>query len=336
LANRKQHVFVNNIEGSALSSVKFVKTGVPQGSILGPTLYLIYVNDFKLSINDCHSTKYADDTSLLVTESQEISLQDSAKLVLDKIKIWFSSHKLIMNESKTNVIHFSSSKDVNELIEVIVDDETILTPCDHTKFLGLYIDSKLNWSEHINKLCKKLSVSTFALRYIRDKVERKYLIQIYYAIFQSHILYGIIFWGNSSVTNINRILLVQKKAVRVLAGLNYYDSCKEAFVNLNIMTVINLYLFETLMFVRKNLPKIDCDKVNHTHDTRAKNQFIRPLKHRTHIYEKSATYSGTQLYNALPNAIKQLNISSFKKKLTVYFINNPFYCISEFNARNIV
>ena len=100
----------------------------------------------------------------------------------------------------------------------------------------------------------------------------------FYAIFESHIRYGIIFWGNSSKTNVNKILLIQKKAIRVLAGLQYKDSCREYFVSLKIMTVISLYIYETLLFVKNNLSLLKQDEISHLYETRGKHTFVRPQK----------------------------------------------------------
>ena len=330
LSNRKQHVQVNSKIGTASSSTENVESGVPQGSILGPVLYLIYVNDFTLCINNCHVTKYADDTSLLLRKLQNIDSALSAIEILNDVKTWFASHKLLMNEAKTNIVYFSNNThDKNTTIQ-IESENVLLKSTDHTKFLGLYLDKELNWSVHMNKLCNKLSSSLFALRIVKNKLEAHSLIQVYYAIFESHIRYGIIFWGNSSKTNVNKILLIQKKAIRVLAGLQYKDSCREYFVSLKIMTVISLYIYETLLFVKNNLSLLKQDEISHLYETRGKHTFVRPQKHRTKIFEKSVSYSGIKLYNSLPNNVKELKFPLYKKKLKLFFINNCLYTMDDF------
>ena len=100
LSNRKQHVQVNSKIGTASSSMETIESGVPQGSVLGPVLYLIYVNDFTLSIDKCHVTKFADDTSFLLTKLQCFDFTSSAIEILNDVKTWFASHKLLMNEAK--------------------------------------------------------------------------------------------------------------------------------------------------------------------------------------------------------------------------------------------
>lgn len=330
LSNRKQHVQVNSKMGTATSGMENVESGVPQGSILGPVLYLIYVNDFTLSINKCHVTKFADDTSFLLKKLQNFDFAISAIEILNDVKTWFASHKLLMNEAKTNIVYFSNSvNDKNTTIQIEMEQCT-LKSTDHTKFLGLYLDKELNWSVHLSKLCSKLSSSLFALRTVKNKLEASSLIQVYYAIFESHIRYGIIFWGNSSKMNVNKILLIQKKAVRVLAGLQYKESCKEHFVSLQIMTVISLYIYEILLFVKNNLSLLKQDEISHVYETRGKHTFVRPQKHKTKIFEKSVTYNGIKLYNSLPNSLKELNLPLFKQKIKLFFKNNPLYTMDDF------
>jgi hypothetical protein len=98
LQDRKQCVFISSVEGAALSDVETVRIGVPQGSILGPILYLIYVNDFVAAIADCYSSLYADDTSVLVTEQANTNIKNAVCKKLSEIKQLFSSHKLVIYE----------------------------------------------------------------------------------------------------------------------------------------------------------------------------------------------------------------------------------------------
>ena len=130
-------------------------------------------------INKCHGshgTKYADDTSFLLRKFQTFDFAISAIEILNDVKSWFASHKLLMNEAKTNIVYFSnSSNDKNSIIQIDLENCT-LKSTDHTKFLGLYLDKELNWCTHLNKLCNKLSSSLFALRIVKNKLEAKSLI----------------------------------------------------------------------------------------------------------------------------------------------------------------
>ena len=235
-----------------------------------------------------------------------------------------------MNPRKTNIINFDPSN-VNSELMVIQFNSIQITPCENTKFLGLQIDSKLNWKAHVHNLSKKLNSSLFALRVLHTKIDAASIKQIYFAVFQSHLSYGILFWGNSSVSNVNRLLLIQKKVIRLLAGLSYRESCREAFVQLKIMTVVNLYLYVILLYVENNLEKFNANSANHSYGTRAKNMYIRPPSHKTCIYEKSVSYYGISLYNTLHNSFKiKTDNRTFKTKLHTFLLKNPFYSIAEY------
>jgi hypothetical protein len=121
-------------------------------------------------LKKCHVTKFADDSSLLIIEEPDVDIQNIATEVLIAVKTWFSSNKLIMKETKTNIVHFHNFADFNHQINILINDVPLHT-CDNMKFLGLYIDCKLNWAKHIEYLCGKLSTGIFVLRMIRDKIE---------------------------------------------------------------------------------------------------------------------------------------------------------------------
>ena len=124
---------------------------------------------------------------------------------------------------------------------------------------------------------------------------------------------------------------MQKKAIRLLDGLKARDSCRESFVKLGLLTTVNLYILNLLLFIKNNMEVISQEPVNHSYSTRNKNSFLRPLKHHTSIYEKSVSYSGLKLFNMLPIEIRCLDILPFKKRIKKFLMNNPMYSINEFD-----
>ena len=137
-------------------------------------------------------------------------------------------------------------------------------------------------------------------------------------------------WGNSSQHNTARILRLQKKALRIMARLGHNESCKSYFKKLNLMTVVSLYVYELLTFVKRNINLIKQDPIIHSYETRNRGNFIRPIKHSTSTYEKSVSYSGIQLYNSLPYDMHNISENMFKKRLKMFLLENPFYEFSEF------
>ena len=329
LSSRIQKVYINTSEGTGHSDSIDVIQGVPQGSILGPLLYILYVNDFKLNFPDEDMICYADDTSFIIRNVREDTVSLDAKNILLRCKNWLNTQNLVMNESKTAVVLFQN---VSNTMECNIDFDNVRLECtEHVKFLGLIVDSNLKWKQHVNKLCSKLSSALFALRTLRNKVELPTLIQVYHALFESHLIYGIVFWGNSSNSNILRVLKLQKKAVRLLAGLQFRDSCRETFKELNLQTTVNLYILNLLVFIKNNIDSIGQEPVNHTYSTRNKTNFLRPLKHHTAIYEKSVSYSGARLFNMLPINVRCLNTLPFKNRIKKFLYKHPMYNISEFD-----
>ena len=333
LSNRKQKVYVNTSEGPGQSDIADVTQGVPQGSILGPLLYILYVNDFTLNFPGKHVIKYADDTSFLIQNIQKDTAQSETKHILAKCNNWFTEQNLVMNDSKTAIVLFHNGSNTIECNIELPD--TTLSSSNDTKFLGLTVDSSLKWKQHTNSLCKKLSSALFALRTLRGKIDFTILLQVYHAVFESHLNYGIIFWGNSSNSNILRVLKMQKKAIRLLDGLKARDTCRESFMKLGLLTAVNLYIFNLLLFVMNNMEVISQVPVNHAYSTRNKNSFVRPLKHHTSIYEKSVSYSGLKLFNMLPIEIRSLKIIHFKYRIKKFLLNNPMYSINEFDTLDL-
>ena len=167
---RRVNISVNNIHNYS-STWETVKRGVPQGSVLGPLLFIIYINDLPRHIN--HSANvmlFADDTSILITENNYEDLNQMLKLALDCSNRWFKANQLVLNLTKTNIIKFSPSHFFQP--QLIIDhNNTTISEVPSTKFLGVQIDNHLIWKCHIDQILPKLSTASFVIRqlsYIMD------------------------------------------------------------------------------------------------------------------------------------------------------------------------
>jgi hypothetical protein len=137
-------------------------------------------------------------------------------------------------------------------------------------------------------------------------------------------------WGISSQLNTSKVMRLQKKAIRIMARLGYSEPCRPFFKQMNLLTVIGLYILEILTFVKSNMHNIKQDPVNHSYCTRNRHRFISPISHSTAIYEKSVSYSELSLYNMLPFDMQSASENEFKKRLKSFLVENPFYDIREF------
>ena len=208
LNNRKQYVEINKIR----SEISKVVCGVPQGSVLGPVLFILYINDICNVSKLLNMILFADDTNLFRSGMDIDVLCKEISHELNKLKTWFRVNKLSLNVSKTNFILFSGRKCIKN-VSISIDDECI-DRVFSTKFLGVYIDDKLSWKQHIStiksRLCKCLSV----LYKCNKVLEIDSLKTLYCSLFLPHLNYCCEIWGSACKKLINSIELLQKRAIR--------------------------------------------------------------------------------------------------------------------------
>ena len=220
LTGRSQYVSTLG-ETSDLEDIIF---GVPQGSVLGPLLFLIYMNDIVNSINDKLNIKlvlYADDTNIFVIDKSRSSAITKANIVLAEINEFMKSNLLHINIEKCCFIHFNPHKDdtdVNCNNEKVYIAGKCISEVNEARFLGVIIDSKLTWEPHITKLHKKLSSQVGILKRICRNIPKKHYKSLYYSLFESHLSYCISVFGRAPKCILDKLFITQKKCMRVLFG----------------------------------------------------------------------------------------------------------------------
>ena len=193
--------------------------------------------------------------------------------------------------------------------------------------MGIFLDHNLTWMSHIKHISSKLSRVLFLLRELKDFVPNEHVKSAYFAFFQSVILYGLLLWGNSS--HISDILLLQKKAVRLLTNLPPLTHCKPLFRELGIMTVINLYILQCVMHVKSNISNFIVRRTVHSYPTRNREDLHVPFN-RLSISQKNYSAMSLKIFNHFPHKVTELPVNDLKDKLTEWLTNNPFYDINEF------
>ena len=329
LQGRTQRVKVSSDRGSILSDIANITVGVPQGSILGPLLFVIYANDLHYVFKDLPVIlmSYADDTNLIIKVSNRSDIEPMVDLVFSKVQDWMNKNKLVINNDKTACMFFRSPRS-NLCLNNVTLAGTRMDFCREIRLLGFYVDCHLNYNAHIEHLCKKLSSVCFGLRTLSSQCSPTILKTLYYANFYSHLRYGIIHWGRA--VGVNRVFVLQKYIVRVIKGLKFGETCREAFKELNILTVAGVYIYELLCFVRNNMMCFQKAFAATPYETRHKNSLCVD-QHTTTLYQKSAHYNGCLIFNALPNKIKCApTINIFKSKIKKLVIDISPYSIKEF------
>lgn len=333
LQDREQYIEVECVIGNCWEHVKSenlkIERGVPQGSVLGPLLYLVYANPLLQNTLKTGVSRmmFADDTTSLIAASSLSDAEITANIEAGAIVQELANQSLVVNRKKTTFIWFGASLNSFEP-KLFAGDEEI-GRADETKFLGMTIDKNMTWDGHIEHLTDKLSAGLFVLRRISQIADEKTALMVYYALVHSHISYGIVLWASAGEGKREQILKLQKRAIRCITGIGRLESCRDHFRRLGILTVTSLFILEAATLVRDNLSSLETLGNSHSYNTRNREQFSTPA-HRTKKYESSPLYQGRRVYSHLPEAIREASTRSiFRKRLKNHLIEKAYYSLYE-------
>ena len=318
LDNRKQYVTFNNINSSFLS----ISCGVPQGSILGPLLFLLYVNDISNASSLLSFVLFADDTNIFYSHSKLESLVNTLNFELPKVSAWFKCNKLSLNINKTHFMHFRhyNAHPINIPINIFIDN-LLLEQKQHSKFLGVIVDNNLTWNDHLRHITTNIAKGVGIINKLKFILPQSTLFLLYNAIVLPYITYCNIVWANCGITKLTPILLLQKRALRICTGSSYFANSDPLFFKLKTLKVseINDLQVATFMYKYTNnrLPSsfqnlFTRNNTIHSYPTRTCGDF-----HLTNpkliIAHKSIRHYGPDLWNKLSSFIKSCStLYSFK------------------------
>lgn len=319
LSGRSQKVKYGNSVGTPLN----ISCGVPQGSILGPLFFTIFINGiFKLKLIG-NIQLYADDMALVYTCNTIKELFDSMNKDLVIINNWLENSKLLININKTNYILFKTrNKFTNaNLSDYTVNlNNTIINCVTDVEFLGLKLDEDLNWKKHINKVTSKINSSTFALKRLSHILPERAKWHFFNSNIMSHVSYLNPIWNTCSDTQQKILKICINRSIRVIKKLPYRCSSKLLYSEKNLpLDKFNDYSTLLLIFkIKNNLIKSNFEIKVNLSNTRRNNDFIINYC-RTKIGQNNLLFHGLSLYNSLPLHIKnEVRISLFKNNLRKY------------------
>lgn len=323
LSERNHFVEIHGVRSETLT----LNRGIPQGSVIGPLLYIIYTGDINLN----NIVMYADDTSILSTGENLGQATANATDDLDNICRYFRDNELSLNIEKSVCINFTlssvmqPSNDSPGLTVGLAGDP--LSFVNSTKFLGVTIDECLRWGEHVDVLCERIARLCFTIKRLREYVDAAVLKLYYFAHVHSCLSYGIVAWG--SCCEVERVMIMQKRALRCMAGSSRLESCRPLFRKFQIMTVISVYIYQLCLDVKLHACNYSLVQDTHKHGTRNRLLLRYPI-HRTSAFECSPRYMSIRCYNKLPDNLKVLDIKSFKARLRRVLIDKAYYRLNEF------
>ena len=245
LSNRKQFVQY----GDLLSQKTDILMGVPQGSILGPLLFIIYINDMVHSSELFKFINFADDTTLITNLNNEDMRNESLNYELANFHNYLKANKLSLNVNKTKamVFHMPQKRIQLPLIKIAGEDIAFV---DNFNFLGIIINKHLNWTSHVDMLSAKLSKTIGILNTLKHVLPINIMRTLYTSLILCHLNYGVLLWGPKLRDNDN-LHILQKKAVRIITSSSYFAHSEPLFKQLRLVKTCDIYKCVLLKFIFK-------------------------------------------------------------------------------------
>ena len=324
LNQRKQFVVVNDIK----STTKHITIGVPQGSVLGPLLFLIFINDLPLATKRIKSILFADDTTLFYSHENIQYLKDSLNADLTRVKDWLLANRLTLNLKKTYFILFSL-KPIPDNIRIEIGSYAIDRK-PSGKFLGVILDGDLSFKEHVSSICSKISKTVGLMYKVKHYFPNHVLKNLYFSLIYHYLTYCIQAWGNTYETVLNPLQLLQKKVIRILTNSEFHAHTSPLFKALGILKLNDIYALQVLLLMKKtitlkeptNLLK-DISEQQPIHNYPSRNKKLRTPFCRIEKCKNMLSYQCVNHWNKIPVAIKEKNnLVTFKNEYIKFVINH--------------
>ena len=323
LSNRSQYVDLNGYKSTELP----LPTGVPQGSILGPLLFLLYINDLP-SASKLKCVIFADDTNLLIQGNDLKLLAETLNKELEIVDDYFKANQLKLNAKKTKVIIFRKKAIPANIEQLNISlNKDKLDICEEVQFLGLTIDGTLCWEKHCNNVANKISRSSSMINRVKKFLPPSTLKLLYHSFIQSHISYGLTAWGGCSAQNKKRIVKTQKRVVRTITKSFFTAHTEPRMKKLALLKFEELYEQQCLLLVHDCVQNKAPPQISILLENRSNNRYnlrgqstsstnLKPPIFKTRAGTSSFRVKGPAFWNSAPQDIKNIERKGhFKREL---------------------
>jgi len=323
---RKQYVFLNG-QSSTMSPVV---CGVPQGSILGPLLFLLYINDIAKCSDILNFILFADDTNLFYSNKELRKLVLIVNWELSKLSDWFKANKLSLNAIKSNFIIFGSKRFPNDFPNInLTLDGNKLERATCSKFLGVFLDEKLKWAQHLNHIANKMARGLGIMGRVCKILPRDILRTLYFSLIYPYLIYCCIIWGSASATALHKLEVLQNRTVRIITRSPFRASASPIYKQLNILKLCDVRRLQIVLFMYKCkyalLPEscMNYCTINFLHSYNMRNvHYFAAQPFRTSIREHSICVEGPRVWDSLPVPLQASeSIETLKRNVTKHFIS---------------
>ena len=345
LSGRRQYTNYKGIN----SEYETIVCGVPQGSVIGPLLFLIYTNDLPNISNNAKFVLFADDTNIIIEDNSIESLENKVNDILIKVGIWFNVNKLSINISKTKFILFTRKPytQVNQ-IEIKLNN-ILIEQTDHIKFLGVTIQHNFSWEIHIRNIGNKVSQVNSNLSRLKNILPRITLETIYRSLVEPYLMYGTVAWGNAPNKYLNRLKVLQKRSIRHIAKTKYNSHTDPIFRTKRILKFEDIVKLNCCKLYHRKIhatvPQYHISQLltheqsvqSHMTTRQCQDIYIHPI--RNELSKQTINYSVGHTWNNLPLEIREkhnLSLSRFSNIIKDYYIskysnrctlNNCYICM---------
>ena len=315
LYNRRHCVRIKD----CFSEFSIFNVGVPQGSVLGPILFNIFINDICNISPNIKSLLYADDTTFLFSSNSYRTLLNSCNHELINFKTWVDSNKLSVNVEKTHVMLITNRNLISAAPEIYYGN-TLLDVVVECTFLGVKLDRNLKFVNHIKYICSKISKSIGILYKLRNVVPNYILLNLYHSLVYPYLIYCNVIWGNSFNSILNPLFILQKRVIRIINGESFLAHTNVLFHKCNILKLGDLSNMCMSIFVYKNF---DLYVQNPTHSYAIRNiHNLRSVYCRLNLTQRSISYIGPKTWNDIPEVIRNCaDQREFKIKLKKHLLS---------------